>query len=337
MKNQNASPAIPNLSIDSLSLVKGQGKLYQNRDWLYQKYWKEELSIKKIAKLIKVSYGTIRNHMCKFRIKRRSLSESRKGKNNYNYGRHFSKKIRKKISETRIKKGLAKGEKNYFYGIHLIGKKNGNWKGGKIKRICKICGATFEVKLSVVKKDCGITCSKICHYKLRSERFKGKNNPNWKKHPSKEIREKISKSHMGFKYSEETKRKHSKLLKRNWQNPEFIKKILKSQRKKPTNPEKIFNELTPNIIRYVGNRAWWKKLDDGKYHNPDFKVTGQNKVIEIFGDYWHNKKSFPEILSPQELIDLYKQMGLDCLIFWEHEIYNNQEEILEQVNQFINI
>jgi len=94
-------------------------------------------------------------------------------------------------------------------------------------------------------------------------------------------------------------------------------------------PEKILDDITPNSIRYVGNRMWWRKLPNGKYKNPDFKVTGQNKVIEVFGKYWHKND------ETKELIDLYKQIGIDCLIFWENEIYNQQDLIKDKIEKFI--
>jgi len=53
-------------------------KKHKDKNWLYQKYWNEELSLTKIAKLLNVSYGTIRYRMKKFNIPRRTLSEAGK-------------------------------------------------------------------------------------------------------------------------------------------------------------------------------------------------------------------------------------------------------------------
>ena len=50
-------------------------KLYQNKEWLYNKYWGEILSEIKIAKLCKTTRRAIRYWMDKFEIKRRSYSE----------------------------------------------------------------------------------------------------------------------------------------------------------------------------------------------------------------------------------------------------------------------
>lgn len=77
-------------------------------------------------------------------------------------GKHHTIKSRKKISQTRIKKGLSKGENNYFF--NKFGVKAANWRGGisfepypvKFNRqlkeqirtrdnhICQLCGVKQE-------------------------------------------------------------------------------------------------------------------------------------------------------------------------------------------------
>ena len=44
----------------------------------------------------------------------------------------------------------------------LCESKNPNWKGGKIERICEVCGKTFYVNLCVVKIGAGNCCSRSC-------------------------------------------------------------------------------------------------------------------------------------------------------------------------------
>ena len=61
-------------------------RLYKNKDWLYQKYWKESLSIPKIAKLCGVAYNTMCYWLEKFNIKRRIAGEAMRGENNPNWG-----------------------------------------------------------------------------------------------------------------------------------------------------------------------------------------------------------------------------------------------------------
>ena len=94
--------------------------------------------------------------------------------------------------------------------------------------------------------------------------------------------------------------------------------------------ESFFDEITPDIVRYVGDGSWWRPTKKKHSRNPDFKITSQNKVIELFGDYWHEGE------NPVNIIDEYKNIGIHCLVFWEKEIYNNTENILKKVNKFIN-
>jgi len=82
---------------------------------------------------------------------------------------------------------------------------------------------------------------------------------------------------------------------------------------------------------------------NGHYHNPDFKVTGQNKVIEIWGSHWHKND------DGYYLINLYRRAGLDCLIIKESEFYpltnspskrilnkNRRLKIQRKVRAFVN-
>ncbi len=58
-------------------------KLYKNDVWLYEKYWKEELSLRKIGRLCDTIGKPIRVWMMeKFGIPRRSKSEAQLGKKN---------------------------------------------------------------------------------------------------------------------------------------------------------------------------------------------------------------------------------------------------------------
>jgi len=51
-------------------------KQYRNREWLYKKYWKEDLSVEQIANICKISNEGLRKWMKKYYISRRSHSEA---------------------------------------------------------------------------------------------------------------------------------------------------------------------------------------------------------------------------------------------------------------------
>ena len=115
-----------------------------------------------------------------------------------------------------------------------------------------------------------------------------------------------------------------------------------------TRPEIIFDEVTPDNIEYTGDRSLKIQTKKGIRY-PDFKVTGQNKVIEIFGNYWHNilkVKHFGKSDSPKDIIQEYKEVGIDCLVFWDYEIIRinrfkgspkpDLDSVLRRTLEFIN-
>lgn len=117
-------------------------------------------------------------------------------------------------------------------------------------------------------------------------------------------------------------------MKKLWANPEYQKMMCRALHKKPNNLEKFFNKRTPEYVKYVGDFSLWIKTKDG-IRNPDFIIKGQDKVIEIFGDYYHKGE------NPQDKIKEYAKVGWNCKVFWEHEIYDNTEKVLNEVLNFI--
>jgi len=139
---------------------------------------------------------------------------------------------------------------------------------------------------------------------------------------SKNIKDRISKSLEGYKHSLETKRKFKRNMLKRWQNKEYknrvIKKWMKSLRIKPNKPEKLLDKflqkILPNEYKYVGNG---KVILGGL--NPDFiNYNGQKKIIELYGDYWHNRKDTKKRDKRRSIV--YGAYGYQTLIFWEHEL-----------------
>lgn len=135
------------------------------------------------------------------------------------------------------------------------------------------------------------------------------------------------------------RKKHIERLKIN--NPmkkeEIVIKNWRSHQHKPTNIEKKFTELIRiyNLpIEYVGNASFFIG-----YKNPDFKVIGQNKVIEVTSDaYGRNINNYTK-----SIVNYYKIRGYDCLIIWSNcrryndELKNdNLLNTLQKIKNFIN-
>lgn len=132
----------------------------------------------------------------------------------------------------------------------------------------------------------------------------------------------------GIKRTPEDKERLRKISLANWKDPAYVKKVLDGFCFRPSRPEKVFQKFAIENVYYTGDGTWWKKLANGKYKNPDFKVKGQDKVIEIYGKYWHRND------DPQDLIGAYRGVGLDCLVIQEKEIYDNPEDVRSRAIQF---
>jgi G:T-mismatch repair DNA endonuclease (very short patch repair protein) len=95
--------------------------------------------------------------------------------------------------------------------------------------------------------------------------------------------------------------------------------------KKPTKLELIIKRLIQknNLpFRYVGNYSLWVG-----YMNPDFIHTRDKKVIEVFGDYWHNSE------DAKKRIESFAKYGYRCLIIWEHEP-KDEEKVVKKLLEF---
>jgi hypothetical protein len=89
------------------------------------------------------------------------LGEKNKGEKHYNFKKHLSTEIRAKLSAANKGKTLTEERKANLSMIQK-GKKNPNYKGGKIKCTCSTCGKEFTVYPSYIKGGGGKYCSIIC-------------------------------------------------------------------------------------------------------------------------------------------------------------------------------
>lgn len=150
---------------------------------------------------------------------------------------------------------------------------------------------------------------------------------------TEEVIEKIRTSKMGSKASEETKKLMSKSRKTylatltDEERGELIKRSMASSSIRPNKPETILlnllDNLYPNEWKYTGDFSFWI---NGK--NPDFaNVNGQKKLIEMFGDYYHQGE------NPQDRIDIFKPFGYETLVIWEKEL-KDIEMVKSKISEF---
>lgn len=96
-------------------------------------------------------------------------------------------------------------------------------------------------------------------------------------------------------------------------------------------PNKLEQLIITIIQRY---KCPFKYVGDGKIwingKNPDFiNYNGEKQLIEIFGDYWHDKDD--EAIRSLHFL----QYGFKTLILWEHEINQlSEKEIFTKIKEF---
>ena len=111
-----------------------------------------------------------------------------------------------------------------------------------------------------------------------------------------------------------------------WETVEGREKIGKSRDLKPNKPERLLIDLFNKnnlLIWYCGDFVYWIGRK-----NPDFKIHGQNKVIEFAGKYWHTEEEM------EERTKLFKGKGFDCLVIWDTEL-KDLNKILTRVTLFV--
>jgi len=116
-----------------------------------------------------------------------------------------------------------------------------------------------------------------------------------------------------------------------WQNPLYryktVKAILKGLQIKPNKPEKLLSKLLPKTFRYVGNG----KIIIDRF-NPDFIDIKNKKIVEMFGDYWHNLKRYKK--TDRRRLLTYKKYNYKVLIIWEKEL-KNTNKLKKRILNFI--
>jgi hypothetical protein len=102
---------------------------------------------------------------------------------------------------------------------------------------------------------------------------------------------------------------------------------------------------TPGQIYYTDTKSNYRcvRLTDGYRKRPDFKVKGQNKVVELYGDFYHSKeyclshgRTADYHWSAERLIDEYAKVDYQCLVFWWSEFQDplRRAEIIQEIVVF---
>jgi len=87
----------------------------------------------------------------------------------------------------------------------------------------------------------------------------------------------------------------------------------------------ILNQLYPKQWKYTGDRSLWIG-----YQNPDFTQKKHKKVIELFGEYWHNLENRP---TEKQKKNRFKKYGYKCLVIWhdKDKLWTEPENVANKI------
>ena len=116
----------------------------------------------------------------------------------------------------------------------------------------------------------------------------------------------------------------------------------------PNGLERKVMALAPEgSILFTGDFSFWRWLPKlGHHKNPDFIALGPDaanpkkgvtRVIEAFGDFWHSRMFTGKAPFEHEgeLIDAYREVGIECLVLWESEVLASPDEVRARITAFL--
>ncbi len=240
-------------------------------------------------------------------VRLRSTSEKLKGREPWSKG--LTKNIDERVRKMGRKVSIAnKGNPK------IIRAQKEKW--GSLKYRKKVSEAVSKANKGCTPWNKGLTkeTSKCVRKMSKKISKSNKGRTGWNKGLTKEFDERV--------------KNQSEKMCRKWQEPNFIRRQMKSRGVKPNKLEKKFekllNILYPREWKYVGDG---QLIIGGKC--PDFvNVNSQKKLIELYGDYWHRGQ------DPEKRKRLFRKFGYETLVLWEKEL-KNINDIKNRLEKFM--
>ena len=157
--------------------------------------------------------------------------------------------------------------------------------------------------------------------KVAMQNFRGENNPM--------SRPEVKQKHQEAVNTDSYRKIIGERSRENWEDPEFVKRWMKSNNTRPNKPETRLNSILQALVpgEYEYNGGFECGISLGR-KIPDFvNVNGKKKVIELYGDYWHEGE------DPEDRIALFKRYGYETLVIWEHEL-NDSLKLTARILKF---
>lgn len=134
----------------------------------------------------------------------------------------------------------------------------------------------------------------------------------------------------GKHHTEEAKEKNREASKKQWRDPDFIKKMMTARNKTP-NKDELFVDLTlqkhrPKSWKFNGNFEAGVSIGG---LIPDFvNVNGEKVVIEVFGEPFHDpvlarkvlKRNIRWTVTEFGRKAVFAQLGYKCIVLWSRDL-----------------
>lgn len=139
----------------------------------------------------------------------------------------------------------------------------------------------------------------------------------------------------GKHHTEEVKNFLREKGRREWQNPNYVARMMRSVHSKPNKAEQklidLLNEFFPQF-QYNGDFSLGVIIGGVI---PDYvNVDGQKQIIELFGKRWHNKENQPWHRSELGRVMLFNSLGYQCLVIWDREL-KDMSQVIDKIKEFI--
>ena len=313
------------------------------KEELEEKYTKKRKSSREIAQKYNCGAGVILRRLKKFNMPVRSQSEAQLRYVELTKERLYELYLAERLSiyEIAEKIGIPHHiihDRLIRYGIPR--RKKGEANKGKHRKPC-----TEETKRKISEANKG------------KRSTVGEKNGMFGKHHTEGARKKMSESRKGKKFSQEhrkkisegrkrywannpeAKLKQSLLGKEHWRNEEYLKKLFSSLNKKPNKEELrldgIIQGNLPAEYKFNGDFSAGVTLSG---LIPDWvNCNGKKKVIELFGDPFHEGKRVKNAWRRTEFgrKAVFSQLGYDCLVILVSELRaKTEEEIVDIIKEF---
>lgn len=271
-----------------------------DREWLNQKYWSENLNPFEIGDILGCNHKTVRRALKRADIRMRTISEAKKGKLS-------SEETKQNLRGRRKSRYELLNNKDWLYQKYWVEKLT-------LTEIMVIVGTPSVNTVWDAFKRLGIERRSLSE--IGKEQIGDKN------------------SFFGKEHTQETKDRISEKRIKQWQSEGYIKNWMNGKNRYPNNLEQlvydILEKLQPNTWAYNGN------FEEGVMLGgliPDFiNITSEMTVIEVFGDYWHSDEVIGGKWKRSEFgrKAVYAQLGYTSIILWEDRIKEGGIEYIKE-------